>query len=118
MFEDILKKYPYEENCPFRLILKHLGNKWSMIIIVTLANNGKLRFVELDRKIKGISQKILTSALHSLENDGFIKRTVFHDIPPKVEYELTSLGTDILPLIQNVAEWVNDYSEVINSSKK
>lgn len=117
MFEDILKKYPYEEDCPFRLIVKHFGNKWSMIIIVTLANNGKLRFGELDSKIKGISQKMLTSTLQLLENDGFISRTVFQKVPPKVEYDLTELGLNLLPLIQNVADWVNIFSNEINKSK-
>lgn len=117
MFDEILKKYPYEENCPFRLILNHFGNKWSMIVIVTLANNGELRFGQLDRKIKGISQKMLTSTLQALEKDGFVIRTVYQEIPPKVEYRLTPLGANLLPLIQNVADWVNIYSDEINESK-
>lgn len=116
MIEEILKKYPYEENCPFRLIMDHFGNKWSMIIIITLAGNGTMRFNELDKAIVDISQKMLTSSLQALERDGFIKRTIYQQVPPKVEYELTELGCDLLPLVENVAEWATLYStQILNA---
>jgi len=117
MTEEILKKYPYEENCPFRLIMDHFGNKWSMIVIITLAEKKVMRFNELDKSIADISQKMLTSTLQSLEKDGFINRTVYPEVPPRVEYSLTELGCELLPLIENVAEWAILYSKQILSSR-
>lgn len=113
MIEEILKKYPYEENCPFRLILDHFGNKWSMIVVITLAGNGTMRFNQLDKSIVDISQKMLSSTLQSLEKDGFVERTIYQEVPPKVEYKLTELGYNLLPLVENVAEWATLYSSQI-----
>lgn len=113
MFEEILEKYPQEECCPFRLILEHIGNKWSLIIIINLANNKIMRFNELDKSINGISQKILSSSLQKLEHDGFISRTVYQEIPPKVEYRLTELGSNLIPLIKDIAKWISIYSKDI-----
>lgn len=117
MIEEILKKYPDEESCPFRLIMDHFGNKWSMIVIITLAGNGTMRFKELDKSIPDISQKMLTSTLQSLGKDGFIKRTIYQEVPPKVEYHLTELGYDLLPLVENVAEWAILYSPEIREAR-
>ena len=117
MIEEILRKYPDEESCPFRLIMDHFGNKWSMIVIITLAGNGTMRFNELDKSIVDISQKMLTSTLQVLEKDGFIKRTIYPEVPPKVEYNLTELGYDLLPLVENVAEWAILYSKQILSAR-
>jgi len=103
--KEFLKKYPYTETCPFRMVMEHFGNKWSMIIIVTLGENGRMRFNELDKCIQDISQKVLTSTLRMLEKDGFVKRKMYPEIPPRVEYELSELGLDLLPLIERFADW-------------
>lgn len=85
--------------------MDHFGNKWSMIIIITLGENGTMRFNELDKCITDISQKMLTTTLRLLEHDGFVKRKMHTTIPPCVEYSFTELGLNLLPLIENFAEW-------------
>lgn len=103
--KEFLKKYPYTESCPFRMVMDHFGNKWSMIIIITLGENGSMRFNELDKCIEDISQKMLANTLRLLERDGFVNRTMHHVIPPRVDYELTALGMNLLPLIESFADW-------------
>lgn len=115
--KNFLKKYPYTETCPFRMVMDHFGNKWSMIIIITLGENGKMRFNELDKCIEDISQKMLANTLRTLENDGFVKRKMYNVIPPRVEYELTELGDKLLPLIEEFAEWSYRHIEEINKAR-
>lgn len=116
--KEFLKKYPYDIECPFRIVMEHFGNKWSMIIIITLGENGRMRFNELDKCIDDISQKMLTSTLRILEKDGFVKRTIYQEIPPRVEYELTDLGQNLLPLIENFADWSYAHIDKIMKSRK
>lgn len=115
--EQFLKKYPYTEDCPFRMVMEHFGNKWSMIIIITLGENGKMRFNELDKCIVDISQKVLTTTLRMLEKDGFINRKVYPEIPPRVEYELSALGKDLLPLIESFADWSYEHIREIEKAR-
>ena len=99
------------------MVMDHFGNKWSMIIIVTLGENGKMRFNELDKCIENISQKMLANTLRLLEQDGFINRKMYHVIPPRVEYELTELGKNLLPLIESFADWSYQHIEEINKAR-
>lgn len=115
--KEFLKKYPYNEGCPFRMVMNHFGNKWSMIIIITLGENGKMRFTELDRCIEDISQKMLTNTLRTLEYDGFVKRKVYKVIPPHVEYELSKLGISLLPLIEDFADWSYKHIDEISKAQ-
>lgn len=115
--KEFLKKYPYTEDCPFRMVMEHFGNKWSMIIIVTLGENGRMRFNELDKCIEDISQKVLTSTLRMLEKDGFVKRKMYSEIPPRVEYELSALGLDLLPLIESFADWSYEHIDEIKKAQ-
>jgi DNA-binding HxlR family transcriptional regulator len=85
-------------------ILSRVGDKWSILIVATLGG-GKLRFSELRRKVGTISQKMLTTTLRNLERDGFVVRTVYPTIPPKVEYELTTLGHDLLCPVEAMGRW-------------
>ena len=88
-----------------------------MIIIVTLGENGKMRFNELDKCIEDISQKMLTSTLRTLEYDGFVKRKMYNVIPPRVEYELTELGLKLLPLVEGFADWSYEHIHEINTAR-
>lgn len=115
--KEFLKKYPYTETCPFRMLMDHFGNKWSMIIIVTLGENGKMRFNELDKCIEDISQKMLSNTLRMLEHDGFVSRHMHNVIPPRVDYELTELGKNLLPLIESFADWSYQHIEEINDAR-
>ncbi|NGY37184.1 helix-turn-helix transcriptional regulator [Flavobacterium sp. XN-5] len=96
-------------------ILNHVGNKWSLYIIHALGIDGRMRFSNLQKHINGISQKMLTKCVRELERDGLISRTVYPEVPPRVEYELTSLGRGLLvqvtPLWFWIANSVNDFKE-------
>ena len=95
------------EKCPaVREVLNRVGDKWS-VQIVDFLGDGPMRFSDLRRSIEGISQRMLTLTLRGLERDGLISRTVFPEIPPRVEYELTRLGKTLLEPIQGLAEWAD-----------
>jgi DNA-binding HxlR family transcriptional regulator len=85
-------------------ILARVGDKWS-VLVVSLLGDGPLRFSELRRLIGGISQKMLTTTLRGLERDGFVTRTVTPTIPPRVDYELTALGRDLLVPVKALGNW-------------
>lgn len=91
-----------------RDFLDRVADKWSLLVIVLLSKNPnqRARFSELQRNLYGISQTMLTSTLRSLERDGLITREVFPVVPPKVEYELTNLGLEILKPMEALLEWV------------
>lgn len=105
-------------NCPVRNVLSRVGDKWSMLILFTLESHPTIRFKELQRNIPDISQKILTAMLKTLEADGLIKREVFPEVPPRVEYSLTAKGLSLLPLIDNLLTWASDNMEDIIASRK
>jgi DNA-binding HxlR family transcriptional regulator len=105
------------EACPaIREVLSRVGDKWS-VQVIALLGDGKLRFSELRREIEGISQRMLTLTLRNLERDGLITRTVFPEIPPRVEYELTRLGKTLLEPIQGLAEWAADNRTSIQAAR-
>jgi len=85
-------------------ILSRVGDKWTVLVVSYLGNR-PMRFNEIRRTVDGISQKMLTTTLRNLERDGFVSRTVFPTIPPKVEYELTELGQNLLKPVRALGEW-------------
>lgn len=105
MAKDFQKKSLCSERCPFRVVMDRFGDKWSILIINTLSENGAMRFNELSACIDGISLKVLSSTLRILEEDEFISRTVYPEVPPRVEYALTHLGEDIVPYIKAISDW-------------
>src|SRR4051812_491515 len=101
----MVKKIHNAQACPaVRDVLNRVGDKWSVQIVASLGD-GPMRFSELRRTIEGISQRMLTLTLRGLERDGLVTRTVFAEIPPRVDYELTRLGNTLLEPIQQLAEW-------------
>jgi len=103
----------HHEFCPVRDIMDRFGDKWSLLAILNLGSSGKTRFNELKGKIDGISQRMLTVTLRSLERDGLITRRIFAEVPPRVEYELTSLGHELLQQISALTRWASGNMEVI-----
>lgn len=98
------------QNCSsVKSTLNIIGGKWRPLIIYTLHGN-TLRFSQLQKQISGISQKMLTQELKKLENDEVIKRVIYPEIPPRVEYSLTDKGTSILPILQKMHEWSQVYN--------
>ena len=98
---------PLFPDCPIRNILSRIADKWSLLVIYTLDRAGReaTRFKELQRSIPDISQKMLTVTLRTLEDDGYVSRTVYPEVPPRVEYALTSVGASLVPHIQALTDW-------------
>lgn len=91
--------------CPIRDVLDRIGDKWSILTILHLGHSGKLRFNELLHRTDGISQRMLTVTLRSLAQDGYVTRTVYPEVPPRVEYELTPLGFGLLEQVLELSLW-------------
>ncbi|NIG53977.1 helix-turn-helix domain-containing protein [Chitinophaga sp. Cy-1792] len=91
--------------CPVEYAVDLLGGKWKMPIIHALTSNGVLRFKELERMLGGITPKMLTTQLRSLEEDGLVERKIYPTVPPTVEYKLTTIGESIKPMINELKNW-------------
>lgn len=100
-------------SCPIRDILSRIGDKWSMLVLTTLSTNGIMRFSEIQKTIADISQRMLTVTLRSLENDGLIQRTVYAEVPPRVEYKMTTIGESLMPHMQNLVDWAIENQRTI-----
>ncbi len=99
------EKYSIIEICPIRNVVARFGNKWALLIIFILNENGSTRFNQLCKFIPDISTKVLSNTLHTLEADGLLKRTVYPEVPIRVEYELTDTGKSLVPIIMQLTEW-------------
>lgn len=106
-------KYEDLPACPVETTLTMIGNKWKVIILRDLFMNGVMRFGELKNSVGSISQKVLTSNLREMESDGLITRTVFPEVPPRVEYELTPLGNTLKPVLDSLWTWGENYKAQI-----
>lgn len=95
---------PYNADCPTRRILDRIGDRWTVLIIGVLGEHDA-RFSELRRRIHGVSQKMLTQTLRGLERDGIVRRTVFPEVPIRVEYALTDAGRTLLAPLRALQEW-------------
>lgn len=93
-----------EKLCPVTITLRVIGGRWKPLILFHLFQDVK-RFSELQHALGRVSQKVLTQQLRELERDGIVRREVFPQVPPKVEYSLTSLGRSLKPVIQQMSQW-------------
>ena len=100
-----MKTFLHNGTCPIRDILSRLGDKWSLLILMTLSSNGTMRFSDIHRSIGDISQRMLTVTLRSLEADGLVIRKIYPEVPPKVEYNLTESANGLIPHLNNLVEW-------------
>ncbi len=94
--------------CPVQTTVQLIGSKWKLLIIRNLLNR-PWRFNELHKNLDGISQKVLTDSLRSMEEDGIITRTVYPEVPPRVEYALSELGETMRPIIASMESWGAEY---------
>jgi DNA-binding HxlR family transcriptional regulator len=103
---DLPRPVPLEEHdaCPVSEVFRRIGDKWSMLLVIILGGRPH-RYNELHRAIEGISQRMLTRTLRTLESDGLVQRTVFPSVPPSVEYRLTPLGESLLQPLSGLADW-------------
>ncbi|MEH0843545.1 helix-turn-helix domain-containing protein [Micromonospora sp. CPCC 205711] len=99
---------PFNRNCGSRQVLDRIGDRWSVLVVLTLAE-GDRRYGELAERIGGISQKMLTQTLRGLERDGIVTRTVHASVPPRVDYALTDLGRSLLDLVSGLEAWATTH---------
>ncbi len=99
--------------CPVATTVQLIGSKWKILIMRNLLAR-PWRFNELQKSLDGISQKVLTDSLRSMEEDGIITRTVFPEVPPRVEYALSNLGETMRPIISSMEQWGLDYKKSTN----
>lgn len=99
---------PYDRNCPTRRMLDRIGDRWTVLVVGAL-NDGPMRFGEITRRIDGVSQKMLTQTLRALERDGLVKRTLYPQVPPRVEYELTEAGRTLRDPLKALEDWATTH---------
>jgi len=98
--------------CRIMTTMAMISNKWKVLIVCKL-RPGTLRFNELMRALQGVSQKVLTSQLRELEDDGLVSRKIYAEVPPRVEYSLTPLGQTLVPVLTSLEQWAQDHSDEI-----
>ncbi len=118
---------PYEETeagpvfrpCAPHSVLERLADKWAILVIshLAVAPGHRLRYSALKNGIEGVTQRMLTRTLRNLERDGLLKRHYFPEVPPRVEYELTAMGTSMLPALESFTDWIRDNWPAIEESR-
>ena len=101
------------EICPVRNVVARFGNKWALLVILVLSENEPIRYNELGRKIPDISSRVLSNTLRILEADGLVNRSVYQEVPPRVEYSLTDTGRSLVPIIIKLTEWAQNNMKTI-----
>ena len=106
-------------DCEFRDMLSRIGDKWSLLVILILEGMPRKRgrFSDLKRSIPGISQRMLTATVRNLERDGMLTRHVYAEVPPRVEYELTTLGRGLMDPVHGLVTWLQSNWPVIRTSR-
>ena len=111
---------PLFSSCPIRNVLSRIGDLWSLLVLLTLQSSSQpMRFRALCKAIPDVSQKMLTSTLRELEADDLIKRTIYPEVPSRVEYELTKRGLSLIPLLNQLVDWsLENMDAIVNHRKK
>ena len=99
-------------DCPVATTVSLIGSKWKLLIIRNLLTR-PWRFNELKKDLDGISQKVLTDSLRSMEEDGIVTRTIYAEVPPRVEYALSELGESLRPVLDAMMDWGNTYKGAV-----
>jgi DNA-binding HxlR family transcriptional regulator len=107
----------FERDCSIRLVLDRIADKWTVMMMSLLSDGKPHRFNELRRNVEGISQKMLTQTLRDLERDGLVARTVYAEVPPRVEYALTPLGVTLCGPIAALGEWANAHAHEVKRAQ-
>lgn len=111
-----MKNFHHNEICPVRDVLSRLGDKWSMLVMITLRTNGVMRFSDIHKTIGDISQRMLTVTLRTLEADGLVARKAYAEVPPRVEYALSDTGKSLMPHIQSLVDWALEHmTEIVEN---
>ena len=107
----------HKRRCPTRQVLDRIADKWTMLVITSLSDAGRMRFSELRRAIEGVSQKMLTQTLRALERDGLVSRSVHPTVPVTVEYALTDLGRSLADAVTTIRTWAYDNMDAIAAAR-
>jgi len=116
-FSPVKETTPNDGDCAVRLILDRIGDTWSFLILLELANS-PLRFGQLRARIEDVSQRMLTATLRNLQRDGLIEREVFPTSPPSVEYRLSDIGRSVLGPMHALEEWASKTREVVQRARE
>lgn len=108
---------PYHAGCPTRRILDRIGDRWT-VLVVGMLGEGTARFSELLRSVEGVSQKMLTQTLRGLERDGLVRRTVYPEVPVRVEYALTDAGRTLLEPLRALRDWSIEHVRDVSASQE
>lgn len=108
---------PPWQPCPIRDVLDRIGDQWSLLILEALGRESVMRFNELSREVEGISRQMLSRTLKRLEQDGFVGRTVYAEVPPRVEYALTELGHSFLGPMRALVAWADGHHDQIRDAR-
>ena len=111
-----LEPNPYAADCPTRQVLDRIGDRWTMLVLLLLAERTH-RFTELSRAIEGISPKVLTQALRALERDGLVSREVYAEVPPRTEYSLTDLGSTLVGAVSALDRWARSHIDEVQAAR-
>lgn len=104
-----MKNFHPGDKCPVRQVLSQLGDKWTILVLLTLDANGVMRFCEIQQSLADISHRMLSVTLRTLEAEGLIDRKAYPEVPPRVEYRLTDRGHSLLPHIYGLVEWAEQH---------
>ena len=105
---------PLFPQCPVRNVLSRIGDRWSLLVLLALHDKAEaMRFSDLCKTIPDVSQKMLTSTLRKLEADDLLSRTIYPEVPPRVEYKLTKRGKTLIPLLNQLVDWSLDNMDAI-----
>lgn len=105
-------------NCPSRTVLRHLTDRWTPLIVTVLATGEPVRFKDLKTQVEGISPKVLTETLRSMERDGLIERLVTASVPPRVDYRLTDLGASTVEPLTAVRLWAETHLAEVQANRE
>ncbi len=106
------------EICPVRNVIARFGNKWGLLVLLVISENPAVRFNELSRLIPDVSTRVLSNTLKTLEADGLIVRTTFPQVPPRVEYRLSSTGESLIPIIHQLTDWAQNNMKTIIANRE
>jgi DNA-binding HxlR family transcriptional regulator len=112
-----MKGNPYCADCPTRLVLDRIGDKWT-VLLLGLLESGPVRFNQLRKRIDGLSQKVLSQTLKGLERDGLIHRKAYPTVPVTVEYSITPLGETLTAIVHNLVSWAETHIEEVQSAQR
>lgn len=107
----------FDPECPTRIVLDRVGDKWTVLVVSALADK-TLRFSELRARVGGVAPKVLTQTLRALERDGILTRKVYAEVPPRVEYSLTRLGTSLAAPIDAIQEWAETHVAAVLTARE